>query len=484
MTEVSNDPHVLSEGMPPSILLDPLSGPIDTSFLDPIGTVVLLVVGRVDRSWASASAMELSASWARGGRRIVLADLHLDDPVLEEELAGGPMEGMVDLFLYGASLSRIARPVRDGEFYVVTAGTYASDTAEIYGHPRWRKLVAGFRESSAALLLLVPADAEGLELLAGLASTAFLLGHPGDATTIERLRGAGLATVALMEPPPVNSLEGAPFPLEIGVAPIKERESSETLQAASELARTDIELELPPPPVRSRRPARSATLFVWFLVLVTVLVVAGYLVGRLRPELIPPGWLPTRPASEAEGASSAPAPAVTRVGESLPYSVQVRAFTSLIAAGDDLAQEQRRLPGVAFFISPEEIQGILYYRILAGTTSDTLSATRLRERLVQAGSIDPGDVVGAWSLLHHGPLAYDLGEFPDRQAVLARADTLLALRIPTYRASIPYSDGSRHWQLYGGAYGDSTSARRMGEMIAAAGLPPRLVERIGDPAGE
>jgi hypothetical protein len=47
----------------------------------------------------------------RHGQRTVLADLGLDDPMLAERIGMSSMEGVVDIFLYGASLARSARPV-------------------------------------------------------------------------------------------------------------------------------------------------------------------------------------------------------------------------------------------------------------------------------------------------------------------------------------------------------------------------------------
>src|SRR3712207_8543000 len=62
----------------------------------------------VDRRWAADVAIELGEVWAKDGRRIVLADLHLEAPLLHAGLDVSNMAAVVDIFLYGASLSRIA----------------------------------------------------------------------------------------------------------------------------------------------------------------------------------------------------------------------------------------------------------------------------------------------------------------------------------------------------------------------------------------
>lgn len=165
----------------------------------------------------------------------------------------------------------------------------------------------------------------------------------------------------------------------------------------------------------------------------------------------------------------------------LVYSVQVKAFTSLAAAREEMSAAQRRLGSTLFFISPEEIQGVLYYRILAGLAADTVGANRLRDRLVQVGAVEPEDAMGAWSMVQYAPMAYRLGEFASRDAALARADSLLTLQIPSYPVAVPYSDGTLRWHLLAGAYRDSSNADRMDAMLIAAGSPAQLAPRIGLP---
>jgi hypothetical protein len=218
-----------------------------------------------------------------------------------------------------------------------------------------------------------------------------------------------------------------------------------------------------------------------FLALV-VLAAIGYVVATLRPDLLPGNLRPTPVQETPSPTAEAPVPEPSRMGEILPYSVLVRAFTSLEAAQEEAVMEQQRLGSVPVFISPEEIQGIVYYKILAGLSTDTLAATRLRERLVEAGTIEPEDATASWSLLQFAPLAFDLGEFASEEEATAWADSLLTREIPAYPVAVPYSDGSQRWQLFGGAYRDSASASSMRQMVQAAGLNPHLTARTGLPA--
>jgi hypothetical protein len=506
MTGQSTEPR---SGPPRSMVLDPEQPAETAAAVAPEGTVVLLLSSAEYREWAARSAVELSAAWAERGRRVVLADLHLETPMLYAGVEASEMEGVVDIFLYGASLSRMARPVRGGAFYLIPAGTYAPDPAEIYRHSRWRKLVAGFRETDAALLLFVPAESADLGGLSMWASEAILLGPDRGANVAARLAASGIRLLAVLEPPPgtvaapedepaVDREPGAYAPA-TGASGAADRDGEEPVSdpwletgagAEAPVERStlapppdhgaDPELELPPPPVRRRATRRGPSILLWLLFALVVLATVGYLVAMLRPDLIRQ-FLPdaAAPAYAPPVVVDPPPAGVTALGEVLPYSIQVRAFTTLAAAIEEMSVEQRRIPGVPFFISPEEIQGILYYKIMAGLAADTVGATRLRDRLVQAGVIEASDGPGAWNLRQYTPLAYDLGEFPTQTEAVLRADSLLTQQIPTYTAMVPYSDGSRRWRLYAGAYRDSTSADPLREALLAAGVQARLTARAG-----
>lgn len=495
------EPH---HPLPRSVILDPSDGGSAAALQAPRGTVALLLSGSVDRQWAADAAVELSAEWARAGRRVVLADLHLENPLLHVGLDVSNMEGLVDIFLYGASLSRIARPVRDGAFYLIPSGTYAPDAREIYQHPRWRKLVAGFRESDATLLLFVPGDRVAVSALAAWSREAVWLGPPPDAAMREALAFGGVEVLAVIAPPQAGgtlkedaSEDAVPRGAAVAESVPESGEASADMRSGAEVStpavveRTDSppasrpvpdpELELPPPTVRRRKDRRSTSALLWVVFALIVVGTALYLLFTLRPDLLPAGVTPRGTDAPASGAAESARSSANRLGELLPYSVQVRAFTSLAAAREELATEQRRMGGASFFISPEEIQGILYYKILAGLETDTLGATQLRDRLVEAGSIDPDDAVGVWSLIQFAPLAFDLGEFDSPRDAAVRADSLLERQIPTYLSSVPYSDGTQRWQLYGGAFRDSVSASRMREMLEEVGVDARLTARTGRP---
>lgn len=476
MSDWPFNPNAIPQGLPPSRVLDLDNADSEVGAIDPRSTVILLLSAAADREWSARAVTRLSAIWASRGRRIVLADLHLEDPLLGN--GGDELEGIVDVLLYGASLSRIATPGSEGAYYLIPAGTYTPDPAEIYRHPRWRKLAAGFRDTQATLLLFVPIESADLDALSGFASEAILFGSIADSAEIEsELTSHGVKALAVLTPTAAAAALYARAQPTAAPSPVTSAEVARTPSHGSDGDEVDG-LDLPPPK-RRRADARSGSQFILLaLLLVVVLIAIFYVVVRLRPELSTP---------ESESAVAAQAMAIrganaSREGDLLNYSVNVKAFPSLSAAVEQLADEQRRFPTATFFISPEEIQGVVYFKILAGLTSDSLSAMRLRDRLVQEGSIEPADNAGSWNVVQATPLAFDLGEFASRDEATRAADSLLTLGIPTYPVITPYSDGSTAWQLYAGAYRSDYNAQQMGRMLAAAGLPATIRPRTGTTA--
>ncbi|HEV2130037.1 MAG TPA: SPOR domain-containing protein, partial [Longimicrobiaceae bacterium] len=390
------------------------------------------------------------------------------------------------------------------------------------------KLLAGFRDAHASLLLFVPVDAPGLTALAQWSAQAVLLGEQWSGSEAPPPLPEDLAVLATLTPP---ARDGASTET-ASVAPafVDEpdfREPGETALLPDESAPQEAPVEpevreerdpvsaggvaeptmvIAAPDVRerervpqspaaavaaeersARRYRRTWTIALWVVLATLGLAAAGYLTVLYRPDLF--GGVTNRGAgagnvelaSAGTGISAPPSPPATRAGTELAYAVQLMAFRSHGAAREQVAAEERRLGDQPVYISPELIQGILYYRVLAGMPADSAAALRLRQRLLDAGAIDAEDAAGALDLIQYAPLTFQLGEFSTRRAALARADSLVQLGIPSYPAAVPYSDGSERWRLYGGAFRDSLHAEGMRELLSQAGLEPPLVARRGKP---
>jgi hypothetical protein len=476
MSDSSPDPERNPMDLPPSTLYDPADDQATPFGAGPTGTVVLLLVGDVDRWWAAETAVELSSTWAKNGHRVVLADLFLENPVLHEVAGAENLEGMVDVFLYGASISRSARPVSGRGFYLIPVGTYTSDHDVIFRHSRWPKLVTGFRDADASLLLFAPADAPELAALAPWVSQVVLLGAPRESGVLGPLLAAGAEVRGLLEPTRAPAFP----PLEISVVPTAAAAPAEMPEPGA-----DMELLLPPPPARTpRQPPRLLNVFLGVLIPLVILGAAAYIFASLRPDLLPAWARPAPPVADQATRVTpprviAPIPPPRRLGETLTYSVGVISFRSFSGAQRKLVTLRDRKDGVLYFISPEEIQGILYYKVLAGALPDSAAARELKERLVKAKLISAEDAADAGALIQPTPYAFDLGERATDSASTAAADSLAVRHVPAYDMAVPFSDGSRRWQLYGGAYADSATAEGMRKLLTAAGVTPKLVPRVG-----
>src|SRR5207237_1571512 len=93
--------------------------------------------------WAAKAAWDIARIAARDGRRVALVDLHLEQPTLHEIVGLPTTEGIVDAFEYGVSLNKAAHEIT-GVFFI-PAGSDTARASEVYSHPRWQKLQAGFR---------------------------------------------------------------------------------------------------------------------------------------------------------------------------------------------------------------------------------------------------------------------------------------------------------------------------------------------------
>jgi hypothetical protein len=135
--------------------------------------------------------------------------------------------------------------------------------------------------------------------------------------------------------------------------------------------------------------------------------------------------------------------------------------------------------GTAAYVFPEEVRGIVYYKVYAGMLDDTVQAAALRDRLVAAHLANSDGESGPAALIQARPWTFDLGAFPTQAAAAGRAAELATAGIYGSPTAVPQTDGSERWTLYAGAYPDSARAEPMKKTLQSARLPARLVQRVG-----
>jgi hypothetical protein len=316
--------------------------------------LVALVPTTADLVWAAKAAWDIARIAARGGRRVALVDLGVEEPALHQTVGLTPSDGIVDAFEYGVSLAKAAHEV-DGVFFI-GAGSYTASAGDLYAHARWRKLQAGFRAEGALLLLFV--SATGLGKLSAVADGAIVLAPEG----LDPASAVGMELAAVVA-------RGTPL---LGVARDRWMPSPGTMPA----------LEPPPETGRSRRGTRAA---------MATLVLAGAAVG---------GWAFFAPATEllrtpSEPTPSAPPPPppsapVVHV-DTLPWTIQVAAYgtaAKALAHADQLADDA----GIPALVTPVQQggTGTVWYRVLAGSYATREAAAAAREELWRRGTAARG----------------------------------------------------------------------------------------------
>src|SRR5689334_653123 len=144
-------------------------------------SAVLLIAGEeAQRSgFASRAAIAIADAWSVAERTPVLVDLDLENPRLHDELGAANDEGVADAFAFGTSLRMLWRETV-GHRFSFLAGGYATNGGEILASGDWRRIIAQESATGHTLLLYVPANAAGLEALAGKVGAVIVLAEESD----------------------------------------------------------------------------------------------------------------------------------------------------------------------------------------------------------------------------------------------------------------------------------------------------------------
>lgn len=406
------------------------------------GVAAVVVVG-ADPSAAALVALGIGREQARR-RRVAIADLVGELPPLQSLLHDDDSHGIVDSFLYGVSLNKIARQVDEiGNLFVMPSGTEPVDHAEILPSDRWRRLASGFREVEALLLIVAPVDAPGLDVLVsstdGLVAVDLRPGaHPAGPVISEislpRLSKAMQGPVA--EPVTAARIRprSAPGPwLVPGLAVLalvggsaawllRDRAASESRAAvpavgavAGPAARPDSVLASEPlEALAPVNPADSASAATWSVELVNLNTQAG-------------AALKVRDASQT-------APTVT--------------FSPVVLGADDSR----------------------WFRVTAGAFVERTQADSLMRALLARGILRPGE-----GKLLRAPLALLIDGAVAPPDVRASLDGYVSRGVPVY--ALRSGDGVI--RLYAGAFETPAQAGLMAATVKAAGIRPVIAYRIG-----
>ncbi len=435
--------------------LPPPLGPVLT---DP-DTHLLLLVGPDTGDAVVRTAIGLAEARAVEGYETVLVDAAFEDPRLHQLLDVPNLEGLADVFEFGASLGRVMTRPETRRFDFVPAGAYVPEPESILQSPRWDHLADDLAPSTL-MMVFVPWDTPGLEVLSRRAGAAILL---GDARGVERAAEAldpACQVVAVVEP----ALAMAPDRLAA--------EAGERGPVDPATIFDDPELTEPVVFRSDRRRRRLLPVVLVILAVAAILAAVYYGYTEFYATAEPQ---PTQPPAAAQ--STTPEPEPQPVETPIGFSVAVEAHQDLTAARERLARLRRAESDISFYVAPVPISESVWYRILAGPVPDRDAGMALMRVLVDAGHKTAFD---SWAV-RPTTFAFHLGEYDSRSEAEARVSGLEGLEVPAYVVPIRYEPGEPRYRVYGGAFENRAAASVMQEMLTDAGIEASLIERVGEP---
>lgn len=447
----ATDPGVASPDAIPATLRPVLT--------DPDKPILLLVAPDASESSAGA-AVRMAEARAAEGRDTVLADGAVEDPVLHQVVGVPNLEGLADVFLFGASLARVRTRPEGYAFDFVPTGAYVPDPAAVLDSSGWDRLATELGGAGTLLMLFVPAATSGLGALSRRIGRAVIIAGDEGVDRVQERLDPRCDVLGVVDPSGADTraapTEPAPVEAEVGADP-----------AGTSLSEPVV--------FRGEGGRRRLVSPLLLVLLVLALIVGGWFLYQEYLAGAAPTEAPNGEVSEELGG---PVERGEPIETPIPVSVAVEAYAELDDARDRVDALRAAEPDLEFYLAPVSDDGMIYYRLLAGPVADQAAGDALLRRLVDA---EHKTAMDAWAI-RPTALAFDLGDYDSREAAQARSDSLAALDIPTYIVRIRHESGPDRYRVYGGAYENAAEAEAMTEMLETAGIEPRLVTRTGAPA--
>jgi hypothetical protein len=430
-------------------------------------TVVLMTPVTADATWAAECAWELARAAAVDERNVALIDLSLEHPLLDPH---PPSEGIVDAFLYGASLNHVAQAQDVAGLYFVSAGSYAANPTEVWESPRWSRLAMGFAQEGALLLALVPPSAlsrctlnpDALVVLAPRGYNHEDEPEPGIAHQL----ATGVPTMTVVWDPEIAppGAQAAPEfrPVAVEELPTPSKDSPVVQEPEPALSGA------PSIPAVRDRGLKTGTRRLLLAAPPIAVIVVGVSF-----------WL-TAGKDAGQDANIAPRPVIAASapvvdeadrdrGDTLFYSVQVAAFNAAqraIAYAVELERDD-----LAAAVTPVRIgnQGI-WFRVILGLFPHATAADSVLQVLWQRGVVErrQGNILRT-------PQALDLGSRPTVAEARSEVSGLRARGIPAYIVRAPTGSA----QILVGAFEAPEQAAVAESLLVQAGITANLVTRLG-----
>ena len=412
-------------------------------------------------------------------RRVAIVDLIGDVEPLRRLIPATDVPGILDGFVHGVSLNRIALPVNHSRnLFLLPSGSTEIATEEILGSPRWERLAKGFHEVGALLVIAVLADAPGAESLALRLGGALVAGtdvllDPGVrtlATAIPELRAARerairerAARAAAGDGPPPAAPTAPMAPIAAGA---RVRRATPTTGGEGAGLFTRI--------VRLDGRLRVATL----ASLAVVLLVTGALLARDRRDgrdaAGGPAAIATEPASPAAAGRVPVATDVPLVVRNAADSALAVGFAVELVAANTLEGALLSLRDAvpAGTVSPELFGSARapWFRVVAGAYATRRGADSLITELVRRRRL----ASGAGRVLR-APLAFVLREHVPETTAAVAVSAFIRQGLPAY--ALVQDDGTV--TIFAGAFETLDQAALLVPTLRAARIAPAPAYRTG-----
>ncbi len=393
-------------------------------------------------------------------RRVALGDLFAESPPIQALVNSDDPHGLVDSFLYGVSITKIAHQVPDaGELFVMPSGTHAPPYEEILPSPRWQRLAAGFREMQALLILAAPASAPRVGDLIAAMDGAVLVGDaiPGSLPDVTVLG-------AVREPRPnLTPRTAAPTPKPKGLS---KKQIAGIAAIIPALLIVGFGLWLAYRPYAKTGSPRKGPP-------ATIPAPPGSAVSRIVPTLDSVGKDTTTATAST---ATPPAPPVTnelRVvnpndsAQVAAFAVELMATNTQAGAIFKLQKDGKDLPAATF--APALIQGARWFKVVSGAYLDRAGADSLLANLRRRKQLLGGESVVRL------PFAFRVDSGVPAAAVPRMVAEYAVRGQPVY--ALRQDDGTA-WLLFG-AFMSLEQAALDTESLRASGFPTVLVYRKG-----
>jgi hypothetical protein len=404
-----------------------------------LGSYSAVVVTSSDPLAAAYVALGVARAEA-ARRRVVVGDLVGDLAPLTSLLADDDPHGISDSILYGVSINKVARAVKDVEnLFIAPSGTEQVVSEDVLASNRWKRLADGFTASGGLLLLVARSDSPGLGSLIDSVDGAVVVRDSIIAAAPSSLILARVAS-------PTRTLK-VPFVREVKLPPLKS--------------------------VRGRLHAAPVAAGVLVVVLAAAVVFRMLGEREEAPSVVAPPAI-ARVAALADTTFVGLPVNIADSASAAAFAVELLVANTPEGANFVVRKDRAALPSATVAPIPIGPERTTWYKVIAGAYTRRSEADSLLLALRRSSVLTDS----AGSVLRV-PLAL-LVDSVDSQGGMSDAVTTAVGRYTAQGLSVyPLLQNGGGARLYSGAFERPQDAAELLKTLRAAGLEPMLVYRTG-----